>query len=91
MEFKKCNRCGCFFTSNGDICVNCSPKDKLEKNKLKNYFDNTNSTTVTNIDLLSYSTGITKRNLNRYLSTDEFAGIATEYGLNIDKVNKIEL
>lgn len=84
MEFKKCDRCGCFFTSNGDICVNCSPKDKLEINKLKNYFDNVNSTSETNIDLLSYTTGITKKNLNRFLNTNEFSGIVNNFGINLN-------
>ena len=39
MEFKKCERCGCFFTSTGDTCINCSPKDRLEISKLKNFLE----------------------------------------------------
>ena len=30
MEFKRCSRCGCFFTSNDDVCCNCLSKDKFE-------------------------------------------------------------
>lgn len=81
MEFKKCDRCGCFFTSTGNTCVNCSPKDKLEINKLKNFLDGVDSISGTNIDSLSYLTGITKKNLNRYLGTDEFSGTAKELGI----------
>lgn len=81
MEFKKCDRCGCFFVSDGNTCVNCSPKDKLEINKLKNFLDGATPDSGTNIDALSYNTGITIKNLNRFLCTDEFAGIAKELGI----------
>ena len=30
MEFKKCNRCGSFFVSDGNICSKCSVKDEQE-------------------------------------------------------------
>ncbi len=86
MEFKKCNRCGCFFTSDGDTCVNCSPKDKLEINKLKNFLDGATPNDETNIDSISYNTGITIKNLNRFLESDEFSGIVKELGiLNTEK------
>lgn len=86
MDFKKCERCGCFFTSHGGTCVNCSPKDRLEINKLKNFLEGTSSLAGTNIDSLSYNTGITIKNLNRYLGTDEFVGVASELGIS----NKIK-
>jgi len=30
MEFKKCSRCGNFFTSQSSICCNCEPKNKFD-------------------------------------------------------------
>lgn len=86
MEFKKCERCGCFFTSVGDTCINCSPKDRLEMNKLKNFLEGTHSVAGINMDSISYNTGITIKNLNRFLGTDEFSATANELGL-INKAN----
>ena len=68
MEFKKCPRCGNFFTSNEPICCNCVPKDKYEMSKLINYFE-TNDFSGS-IDTLAANTGISQRNLNRYLDQD---------------------
>ena len=33
MEFKKCERCGCFFASNDNVCYNCLTKDRFEMSK----------------------------------------------------------
>ena len=88
MEFKKCERCGCFFTSVGDTCINCSPKDRLEMNKLKNFLDCTSATGI-NMDSISYNTGITIKNLNRFLGTDEFSGVANELGLTGNSKGKV--
>ena len=70
MEFKKCERCGCFFASEDAVCVNCLSKDKLEMSKLKDYFNKENYSN--SISAISIDTGITVRNLNRYLAGDEF-------------------
>ena len=70
MEFKKCERCGCFFVSDNAICCNCEPKDTLEILTLKNYLEvNNEENTVEN---LSINTGISEKNLNRYLNMDGF-------------------
>ena len=39
MNLNKCCRCGCFYSSEGNVCPNCQPKDFNEIAKLKNYFD----------------------------------------------------
>ena len=70
MNFKKCSRCGCFFVSNGDVCLNCQPKDNFEMNKLRNFLEN--SDTNCSLESISYDTGISTRNLNRYFSNDSF-------------------
>ena len=85
MEFKKCERCGCFFVSNDDICCNCKSKDKFEKSELKNYFeDNMEKISINNI---SMATGISIKNLNRYLSSNEFTQF---YGQITDCINNNE-
>lgn len=74
MEFKKCNRCGNFFVSDKDTCYNCSTKDELEITKLKNYFEiNSNADSLEEI---SNNTGITIKNLDRYMNKDEFKKIS---------------
>ena len=66
MDFKKCNRCGCFYTSNSNVCCNCEPKDNLEIAKLNNYIEQYGNNY--SLDELSVSTGISVKNLNRYIN-----------------------
>ena len=35
MDFKKCERCGCFFVNDSTVCCSCETKDNLEILKLK--------------------------------------------------------
>ena len=56
MNFKKCLRCGCFFSSVDDICPNCTPKDNFEMSKLKNFLSNQ----------------IEEANINRFMSNKDF-------------------
>ena len=70
MEFNKCKRCGAFFVTNNNVCPNCEIKDNVEHTKLKNFLDeNSFSGTVEN---LSISTGISEKNINRFLSEPDF-------------------
>ncbi len=73
MEFKKCVRCGCFFSTNNNVCCNCESKDKLDIYKLNTLDDDIN---INSIEDLSMSTGITINNLNRFIKDKE------NYGLN---------
>ncbi len=65
MEFKKCVRCGSFFVTEGDVCQNCMPKDKLDRFKFQDYIENNVDVSANDI---SINTGISMRNVNRYLS-----------------------
>ena len=70
MNFNKCARCGCFFITDGNVCPSCEPKDNSEISKLNNYFvENKNPITVND---LSYATGISMKNLTRYISGKNF-------------------
>lgn len=70
MQFNKCSRCGCFFVNSGDVCPNCQPKDNFEMSKLKNFLEETDTTC--SMENISYSTGISMRNLNRFFTKDGF-------------------
>lgn len=83
MEFKKCERCGSFFLSESAVCENCSPKDSFELSKLRNYFEG--DIQANSIDSISVDTGISEKNLNRYLGNEEFSEISNK--LNIGNVN----
>ena len=69
MIIKKCNRCGSFFSSEESVCQNCIPKDKAEISKLKNFFENASNDNTIN-DISNY-TGISEKNINRYLQDKE--------------------
>lgn len=68
MEFKKCVRCGCFFVSNNDVCCSCEYKDKQDIYALNAYI--VNSSSVPSIDSLSYSTGVTTKNISRFIENN---------------------
>lgn len=70
MEFNKCSRCGAFYISNSNVCPNCQPKDNCEQLILKNYLAQ-NSGPVS-METLSNDTGISMKNLNRFLQKDDF-------------------
>ena len=65
MEFNKCSRCGNFFVSNDDVCPKCKTKDTLEFETFKNYIERNGINQ--NLDILSTETGISVKNLNRFL------------------------
>ena len=70
MQFNKCSRCGCFFVSSGDVCPNCKPKDDIEMNKLISFLEDSNMDC--SLENISYNTGISMKNLNRYFTDDKF-------------------
>lgn len=81
MEFKKCNRCGSFYVSNDNVCCNCLAKERADINKFKTFIGETN---IDNLSLnsISIETGISKRNLNRFLESDDFIDIANKINLD---------
>ena len=75
MEIKRCARCGGFFETENEVCNNCIERDNRELGKLKNFLSGYDySEEITRRDI-SYTTGITMKNLNRFLLGEEFAGI----------------
>ena len=72
MELNKCTRCGCFFYSNAIVCPACEQKDENDIIILKDFF---NENEASSIDDLSYQTGISVKNLNRFMELDDFKNI----------------
>ena len=64
MEFKKCERCGSFFVTDGVVCHNCMPKDRLDIAKFNDFVQNNIDFSA---DSISINTGISLKNVNRYL------------------------
>ncbi len=79
MNFNKCERCGCFFVTDQNICPKCEPKENFEMQQLKNYLSTHTTSTVEDI---STNTGISERNLDRFLKQDEFAQLMQSANLN---------
>lgn len=74
MELKRCARCGKFYASDVEVCHECEKKDLADLSKLKGFFADNYVTGVSKTEI-SALTGISARNLNRYLGYEEFSGI----------------
>lgn len=81
MEFKKCERCGCFFASNDNVCYNCLTKDRFEMSKFKNFIEENNINQINSLSDLSVQTGISQKNLNRFLGYEDFSSISEQFNL----------
>ena len=81
MEFKKCERCGCFFASNDNVCYNCLTKDRFEMSKFKNFIEENNINQIKSLSDLSVQTGISQKNLNRFLGYEDFNSISEQFNL----------
>lgn len=74
MELKRCVRCGKFYATDVEVCHECEKKDVADLSKLKMYFSEGYSQGITRGEI-SASTGISAKNLNRFLEYEEFSGI----------------
>lgn len=68
MDFKKCNRCGNFFTSVNDICYECEIKDRADIAKLNNILINNSG--INSINELSANSGVNPSNINRFIDNN---------------------
>ena len=73
MELKKCARCGCFYASTGTVCCNCDTKDKQDIYTLNNFI--INSPQVPSVDTLSFNTGVSIKNISRFIETNVISNI----------------
>ena len=65
MDFKKCSRCGNFYLSNTNVCPKCSTKENFEFSTFKSYIEENGL--GESVDEISGKTGISVKNLNRFI------------------------
>ena len=91
MEIKRCARCGGFFETVNEVCNSCVAKDNKDMGKLKNYLEGYSySEKALTREELSFGTGITMKNLNRYLAAQEFSGIYIADAVNSSNMRNVE-
>ena len=73
MEVVRCSRCGAFYTNGGYVCSKCSDKDNFELATFKNFVEE-NGVDVKSLNQVSISTGISEKNLNRFLGYEGLEG-----------------
>ncbi len=66
MEVGRCSRCGAFYTNEGYVCPKCSSKDEFELSQFKNFVEE-NGLEIDSLSQVSSQTGISEKNLNRFL------------------------
>lgn len=90
MNLNKCERCGCFFASKNSVCPKCESKDKNDINQLKNFLSEADSSV--SVESLSFSTGVSLKNVNRFLQDKDLYTTLTNLGLNSEnKVSNINI
>ncbi len=89
MEFNKCTRCGNFYLAEGNVCPKCKTKDTLEYSTFKNYIQENGL--EDGIDTISGKTGISVKNLNRFLSYEGLGDCPDKLGNISLKSGKIDL
>ena len=76
LEARKCARCGSMYISETEVCGRCQKKDGADLYKLKGFLEKGYGE-VTQGEL-SVATGISNKNLSRFLRYDEFKGVCVE-------------
>lgn len=70
MELNRCSRCGNFYVAESNVCPKCSIKDKFEFSTFKSYVQENGL--ENSLNTISTDTGISVKNLNRFLDYQEF-------------------
>ena len=70
MDFRKCSRCGNFYLSNSNVCPKCSTKENFEFSTFKSYIEENGL--GESVDEISGKTGISVKNLNRFMNYSDF-------------------
>ena len=82
MNLNKCERCGSFFVAEDCVCPNCLQKDNNEISRLTNFLsENDNSISI---NTLVESTGVSIKNVNRFLKNEEINSTFSNLGLITD-------
>lgn len=81
MELNKCSRCGAFHTNPGDVCPKCASKDSLELSTFNSYIEENGFSSV---DTIATQTGITQKNVNRFIAYQGIANTSQIKNQNLD-------
>ena len=73
MELTRCSRCGVFYSNGGYVCSKCSDRDNFELTTFKNFVEE-NGVDIQSLSEVAVSTGISEKNLNRFLNYDGLEG-----------------
>lgn len=76
MELNRCSRCGNFYVAEGNVCPKCSTKDGFEFSTFKSYVEENGF--ENSLNTISNDTGISVKNLNRFLGYQEFQNYQKE-------------
>ncbi len=77
LEAKKCARCGSLYIADTEVCSNCLKKDGADLYKLKGFIETKGTGEITQGEL-SIATGISNKNLARFLQYEEFQGVCVD-------------
>ena len=86
MELNRCSRCGNFYVSDGNVCPKCSTKDVAEFSTFKSYVQENGL--ENSLNKISGETGISTKNLNRFLGYEEFKNIKNTFE-NVNNIGDI--
>lgn len=81
MNINKCERCGCFFASESEVCPKCQSKDENDIKRLKNFLNESDGSAIS-VETLSFSTGVSLKNVNRFLQNKDLYKTFTSLGLD---------
>lgn len=84
MELNRCSRCGNFYVSEGNVCPKCSTKDGFEFSTFKSYVEENGF--ENSLNTISNDTGISVKNLNRFLGYQEFQ----DYQKELNSIQKLK-
>ena len=73
MEVGRCSRCGAFYTNGGYVCPKCTSKDNFELSQFKDFIEE-NGLEVNSLSQVASQTGISEKNLNRFLGYEGLEG-----------------
>ena len=82
MKFNKCVRCGCFFATANAVCPNCQAKDENDINQLKSFLSEAD--TQISVEALAFATGVSVKNVNRFLQNKNLNKTFTNLGLYLN-------
>lgn len=75
VEARKCARCGCMYIAQTQVCGACLSKDGAEMQRLKGFIENQGTEGLTQNEL-TIATGITNKNLTRFLGYETFKDVS---------------